>query len=72
MGGFMTYFFVGGALLITFILNGKASNGAWNLLFATQLMRTAVLMQYELPSCVHSYLTSYTKVVNAYPDFFAN
>ena len=35
MAGFVTYFFVGGALLVTFILNGRASNSAWNILFAT-------------------------------------
>jgi len=72
MAGFVTYFFVGGSLLVTFILNGKASNGAWNFLFATQLMRTAVLMQYPLPAPTYSYLTEYTKVLSAFPDFFAN
>lgn len=40
-------------------------------MFGAQLMRTAVLMQYSLPANVYSYLTSYTKVVSGYPDFYA-
>lgn len=35
-------------------------------------MRTAVLMQYPLPAPLYSYLAEYTKVVNAFPYFFAN
>jgi cysteine-rich repeat protein len=72
MCGYITYTLVAGALIVSYLFVGKSTNGAWQLLFGVQLMRTAVLMQYPLPANLYSYLTTYTKVVSAYPDFFAD